>query len=729
MSALEQIRKRPALVISILGVALVLFLFTGFDSIRQLLFGRSDTIAKVEGEKISAMEYSNRIQELRQQNGNNNDFDYDGLALNELITETLLNEEMDKVGIEVTDEELQNYLFGQSGLYLFLSYAQSHDIRGFSSPEDFYNFAYSDDPNAAKAKAIWEKYESDVTKYLMQRKYMFTLLSSLPANKIDAQYAYNDIVPYSLSVVSKPISGVPNSDVTVTNDEINAQYNKEKSRYAIPSEMRRVAIINVEATPSTEDYQKAQDEVLALVDQLRNTNDVEFANGDYNYSTKVVSGSANTIDANAGTRNNVIKNNIASFTEENSSRLLQSGFGQDFVVGKLMGTSSGLESANLDVYVTELPADSALNLLATLPADSIKDLTEVFKASNLQLTASDLGNPKNAAQNQKPTFGKKDVTTIREAIEALPADSSYVALADPKAFIAAITGQPVSNVGDGFNVIARVNSRGEMVPIYDMTVITREVKASDKTVSDTYNKLQQFISDNSSASKFEENAAANGYNVTRQLLDATDMKIGNSTAAAKWVWLTASEGDISQIFSENNDSKLMVVALSGVYEDYIPVSDYDVKNDITNRLRNQKKAAQIAAGLNNLTDRSLQGYAEALGTTIAENQPLTMVDTRDPALAAAFERAKKQPGTVVGPVVGQDGVYVFVLNNVMPTREYDYKTEVASFNNDSPFGSNVLSGNFLNGTRVIPQSNKNIGGGLRHDKEIELEDIRFHNAE
>lgn len=50
MSALEEIRKRPGLIISILGLALVLFIFTAISN-PEKLFSDPTTIAKVNGKK------------------------------------------------------------------------------------------------------------------------------------------------------------------------------------------------------------------------------------------------------------------------------------------------------------------------------------------------------------------------------------------------------------------------------------------------------------------------------------------------------------------------------------------------------------------------------------------------------------------------------------------------------------------------------------------------------
>ena len=54
MSTLESIRQRPVLIISILGVALLLFILTAVDR-PQELFSDNHTVVKVDGQKIDYM--------------------------------------------------------------------------------------------------------------------------------------------------------------------------------------------------------------------------------------------------------------------------------------------------------------------------------------------------------------------------------------------------------------------------------------------------------------------------------------------------------------------------------------------------------------------------------------------------------------------------------------------------------------------------------------------------
>ena len=120
MSALEQIRQRPILIISILGVTLLLFILTAVDRPGEL-FTDNHTVAKVDGEKIDYLEFQKRVEQLSQQyqsQGYTN-VDRDQLqsqVLQMMINETLLNKECNKLGLVVTDTELSMAMIGENPL-------------------------------------------------------------------------------------------------------------------------------------------------------------------------------------------------------------------------------------------------------------------------------------------------------------------------------------------------------------------------------------------------------------------------------------------------------------------------------------------------------------------------------------------------------------------------------------------------------------------------------------
>ena len=102
MSTLEQIRQRPILIISILGLALLLFILTAVDRPGEL-FTDSHTVAKIDGEKIDYMEFQKRVeqqQEQLQQRGYTNVdvAQVQEYVLQQMVNETLMEKEYKRLG-------------------------------------------------------------------------------------------------------------------------------------------------------------------------------------------------------------------------------------------------------------------------------------------------------------------------------------------------------------------------------------------------------------------------------------------------------------------------------------------------------------------------------------------------------------------------------------------------------------------------------------------------------
>lgn len=116
MSTLEKIRQRPILIISILGLALLLFILTAVDRPGEL-FTDSHTVAKVDGEKIDYMEFQKRVeqqQEQLQQRGYTNvdAAQVQEYVLQQMVNETLMKKEYQRLGLTVTDSELSKAMPG-----------------------------------------------------------------------------------------------------------------------------------------------------------------------------------------------------------------------------------------------------------------------------------------------------------------------------------------------------------------------------------------------------------------------------------------------------------------------------------------------------------------------------------------------------------------------------------------------------------------------------------------
>lgn len=115
MATLERIRSKQKLLFAIVIIALFLFIISiaSADSIRRV-FGPGTTIAKVGGEKVEYDEYRQRVDEANQQQ-QQQQADREELsqrAIQSLIFEKLINEQIEQLGVRVTDSEISRAMTG-----------------------------------------------------------------------------------------------------------------------------------------------------------------------------------------------------------------------------------------------------------------------------------------------------------------------------------------------------------------------------------------------------------------------------------------------------------------------------------------------------------------------------------------------------------------------------------------------------------------------------------------
>lgn len=251
MSTLEQIRQRPVLIISILGVALLLFILTAVDR-PQELFSDNHTVAKVDGEKIDYLEFQKRVEQVQQnyQNQGYNNVDRDQLqteVLQEMIQETLLKNEYARLGLTVTDNELSKAILGETPHPYVLQMMQQ---MGIGDPKMFYDAVANpqkqgiqDPQQIAQLREAWAAIEKQTEEMLMASKFQNLLLGSLNANKLDAQAAYAETTrTWKIAQAAKDAATLDDKGFEPTDAEMQAEYNAQKGLFRLQEPLSLIHI-------------------------------------------------------------------------------------------------------------------------------------------------------------------------------------------------------------------------------------------------------------------------------------------------------------------------------------------------------------------------------------------------------------------------------------------------------------------------------------------------------
>lgn len=653
MSTLEQIRQRPVLIISILGVALLLFILTAVDRPGEL-FTDSHTVAKVDSEKIDYLEFQKRVeqqQEQMQQRGYTNVdvAQVQEYVLQQMVNESLLKKEFERLGLTVTDNELSQAMLGATPSPYVQQMVQS---MGIPSAQLLYEAAFNPTKSgvtpeqAPQFQSAWAELEKNTEDMMLQQKFMALFAGTLTANKLDAKALYEDNATTSTIVYAKKdLSTLKDADFTPTDAEINDLYNQEKNRYRINEKQVVISYIAVDVVPSTDDLAAAQREVEDAIVGLRMNEgtDAVASNGKF-YVNRVSATEASLAPA--------LKKAVPSMAKDSVAMI--SFIDNQYTIAKLLDVTTSIDSVLVDVAFINETAD----------ADS------VIARLNTGASKIDMGDA--IAQSQ---------------------DSMWVSLLDPgiaqfKDQIAtAETGSYFKPEGGQNGMTMRVRSRKAPVAVYDVAEITYDVVPSNATIQQLNGDLRKYLADNSTAAKFTSEATKAGYSALSAVVTPSTLSINGlqeSRGAAKWA-LDAKKDQVSGVFNNDRDSRLLAVAVNDVYDGkFVPATNETVRNYLTNKVMNRKKAEKLIADYNG-KGKSVAEYAAAMQvkadtTQVTFGQPYVRnFPMYESALQANVAVAKK--GELVGPVALNQSVVVFTVTDVTaPSREFDYKNDAMVFN-------------------------------------------------
>ena len=182
---------------------------------------------------------------------------------------------------------------------------------------------------------------------------------------------------------------------------------------------------------------------------------------------------------------------------------------------------------------------------------------------------------------------------------------------------------------DRLQAIYVVNKTTPAVKISEVAEITYVVEPSQKTIDDINGKLNEFLAKNTTAEEFAKNAAEAGYSITSARIDATTSLINGfipeTRSVVKWA-MNADKGAVSTPFTNRDNDRLIVAAVTGIYNDYMTVEDQTIKNALTEIVRNNKKAESIINDFNSKGAKDLAGYTALTGDTIT-NASVTFSST------------------------------------------------------------------------------------------------------
>jgi peptidyl-prolyl cis-trans isomerase D len=269
------------LLIAVIGFALAAFVLGDFLGYGPMGGQRFD-IGKIDKTSISYQEFEQRVSEQsenwRQQTGQANlgpreAFQVREQVWNQMLREILLGGEMERLGIEVSAEELFDMIHGPDPHQLIRqSFTNPED--GSFNPQQVVEFLRNFDMLDPSVQNQWVTIERFMKQERAEAKYHNLIRRAYYVPKVIAAGDYNDRNASSdIRFVYKPFNDISDTLVTVSDRELRRFYDENKESF------RREASRNIEYAsfnvfPTDQDREALRAELLALRDELEAAEDI-----------------------------------------------------------------------------------------------------------------------------------------------------------------------------------------------------------------------------------------------------------------------------------------------------------------------------------------------------------------------------------------------------------------------------------------------------------------------
>lgn len=717
MTALGKIRSKGILLIIIIGLGLFAFIAEeAFRSCNGIKGQNSQQIGEVLGEKIYVQDFQKLLEEyqdamkLTMRTDNLSEDQLNQLkdqVWQQLVSERVMKEDCKKLGLTVTEDELQNVLndgtnqlltqtpfvnqqtgrFDVSILKQFIDAYRKAEASNNSQQLDQMRPAYN----------YWLFVEKNLRTQLLAQKYQSLLANCVLSNKVEAKMAFNEENEEAqIQLVSIAYNTIKDADIKVTDEELKAKYEELKPAFRQQQETRDVKMVDVQVKASATDRAQLQKDMAGYQKQLAAAADptqvVSKSGSMIQYIGLPVSGKAfqqypdiaSKIDSMAVGTTGVVEN-----TKDNTYNIVR--------ILSRTELPDSVEFRQIQVGGKTLEA-------ARASADSIQKA--LAAGGDFQAIAK--------------RYGQDSTTTWFTG--AMYEQASTMSQ-DNRAYIEALLNGAVGSTQNieltQGNVVIQVLNRKAMKSKAVAAVIKKEIRFSDNTYSKAYNRFSQFVTQSqASLADLQKHATKFGYTVQ----DLNDFATSSHTVgnvggsgirdAIKWIF-EAKEGQVSQLFEAGKENDhLLVLCMTKIHpQGYRPWDDAQVKEILKREVIRDKKAEMIMAklkGVNSIAAAQAKGAKVSTVNQITFAAPAFIQATgaAEPALSGAVA-ATAQGKFCSTPVKGNAGVYVFqVVKKQMRPAKYNEEQQIqmcrqramqymGNFMQDLVFGAGVVDNRYL----------------------------------
>ena len=641
-------------VVALIGIAILSFVLTdllgGQNSI--LLRGGNDrTVGEIAGEKVDIEEYANLVENMKanyrnnfgRAPGENEERTLREQAWQYLIVEKAFTKVYEEAGIEVGTEELFDMVQGKNVSPDIQQIFINPNTGQFDKERLIQTIASLN--TTPQGRAQWAEFEANLVPARLRVKYDNMIALTANASKAEAEMSYKEQTALAeVKYLYVPYFSIPDSGITVTDAELKKYLNEHKEEYKVDW-TRSIDFVTFPIVPSREDSLFYRDELRQI------KTDFESIDDDSTYASALTDNAPFFEEYSINELPVILRSNL---------NILQKGS----VIGPYLDNGDYTLFKISDVFEGETGYARASHILIKWDDDT--DAAKASARTEANSILRDLQNGADFAETAKDK-SKDGGSAIRGGdLDWFDSEKMVKPFSDA-VFGASRTGliNRVVESEFGYHII-KVTELPTYTK-YKIAMVRREISPSEETLDVAFRKADYFAGTSTNYSEFEKNAERDSLVVfSAEELGQNDTnvpRLGSARQVVSWLFNKGKEGKVSPVHELGD--KYVVSVMTGETEE--GTADLEsVRLEVTNKVKNEKKAEQLKKQINAL-EGTLDDMAIELGgsANVYESSDLQLssfslpsVGTAPEAVGAAFSMAE---GTRTEPISTESGVVVLEL--------------------------------------------------------------------
>lgn len=677
MAVLEKIRVKMGLFITILiAIALLSFIIdpSTLESTLSMFSSKYD-VGEINGKSVTYQDFQNKVEyytgiyEMTSGGAMNDQTQeiINNMAWQNEIAERVLIPAALNAGLNLGDGEMLDMSQGGDLSPVLANEPSFRDENGTFDSQRVVEFiqAASQD-GSGQLHHYWNYLEENMRKDRLFTKYLSLLEKSAIVNQMELSRAIaENNTTYSVDFVVKPFGFRQDSTITVSNEEIRAYYEEHKRNFTQP-ESKDIDYVVYEVKPSAEDLEQTYNNIEKVYDEFASTGNMKSflaRNSDRPYTGYYYSkAELETMPSQIGefVTEAKVSQSLPVFEDENT-----------YYAARLMDVKSLPDSIFVKHILLsasdEAKADSLLNILK--------------KGGDFAQIAAEYSADRNANAEEPGDLGWMTQRYLIPGFEAL-------FLAEKNEVIKLTTNYGIH--------LVKYTDRSVPYKKYQVALLVKEAVAGKQTYADYYAKANDFASRcGGDAAKFDEVAKELNvpvYPAFKVLASAKTIANGYSNTKEVLRWMNENHtGDVSEILTVDN-RYFFIVAIRGEHHGGTATIE-EMASQLRDIILFKKEAQKAAEDSKALIAEAatIEQVAEKLGLAVSHRDGVVFSSLNsqqlDPKFIGAVASAKE--GEMVGPVVGEIGVFYFTVTGKevgafyteddaknKKTRELGYMTQI-----------------------------------------------------